>query len=93
MSATPARYPFAIHVPLPDGTTQTFNRWADDVRFAIIGQDRIGTRNGEPPYVADWCGSTEEHAQFIAKRDWLDQYGGEWHVVPVSYSTPGSVYH
>lgn len=90
--STHTRYPFSAHVPFPDGTTHDFDRWGDSATFAIVGRDKVGKRNGEPFTVAQMCNGTREFTELAAKRDWLDRFGGEWSVVPVTHTSPGNLY-
>jgi hypothetical protein len=83
------QYPYLAHITFPDGTTRSFDRWGDGATFAVVGRDRVGLRRDEPLFVAEWRSGLEEYAQEEAAR-WLAGYGGEWFVVPVTYTSPGN---
>lgn len=83
-------YPYLAHLTYPDGTAHTFNRWGDTATFAVVGRDMTGVRRGEPIELTQWLRGTAESAQANAAQQ-LDDFGGEWFVVPVTYTSPGGL--
>ncbi|MCM6777909.1 hypothetical protein NDR87_31575 [Nocardia sp. CDC159] len=87
---TCTRYPYSAHVTFPDGTSDDYDRWSNEATHAVVGRDRDGLTKSERLIVAEWC--TDPEAARTCAEQWLARYGGEWTVVPVTYTTPGNLH-